>query len=182
MTIKFNEIEDDVQQFKERRFIEPGIHDNVIILDVEEPENANYVTVKFGKNEQELYTKWYTTEIKKAEDKPSAMEVSLKKAKHLASAILTEEEKSAISGENTYALLRTILKKCVGKILRMKFIGEQFLRNDGTIGLQTKIGFSPFAEAMDTNPTRLKYNADNPYDYKRIPVVEIKASNDNPFK
>lgn len=176
--ITFNEIKEDEK--KVRLDIEPGVHENVVILDIEEPEDANYLVVKFGQEDKKLYTKWYTSEEVKEGKDTSAMDVALRKAKHLASQILTDEEKESIKADNAYKLLKLALSKCVGKSLRMKFIGEEFLRQDGTIGVQTKIGFAPFAESMDIKLSKLKFNKDNPYDYKRIPVVEVKNS-DNPF-
>jgi hypothetical protein len=178
--MNLDEIKDDV---KVKMSIEPGIHENVVILDMEEPDGANYITVKFGRGDNELYTKWYTNEEPSAEGKQSAMDIALRKAKHLAGAVLTDEEKAAITGKSQYELLKNALRKCVGKTVpKFKFIGEQFIRKDGTIGLQTKIGFSPFAEGV-VETTGLKYNENNPYDFKRIPVTEVKAkeASDNPF-
>lgn len=175
--MKFDEIKEDV---RESKYIVPGVHEPVVILGFEKPEDKNYFTVKFGYMLQELNTNWYISQERKAEDKPTALEVSLKKAKHLGIEVLTDEEKSTITSDTELGLLETILKKCVGRKLRMKFIGEEFLREDGSIGVRTKIGFAPFAEKLD-KPCSLRFDLNNAYDYKKIPIKVVVEDKSNPF-
>lgn len=167
----FDSIQEDENGFKPR--LAPGIHE-VTIISMEEPEDKEYYELLIGNDNGDCKIKFYNSDVVKEGKKGSALDYSLKSAKHLATHTLDDEEKSKLTANSMLELLRKMLKKTVGKSVRIKLIGEEYLRQkDGTVGVNAKLGFAPFAENLDTVPTQLKFDPNNVYDYKRLPAGSV---------
>ena len=90
-----------------------------------------------------------------------------------------------ITAKNAEEYVKTLSPIFTGKAARWKFAGEEILGKVGEDGTKksnwTKAGLSGygFVEALDTNPSKLKFDENNKYDMKRLPVAdsEIPASN-----
>ena len=156
---------------------EPGIFENVMIIgadyvdNMEEGSNPR-VDIKFSDKEGtiESIVRQYTNETVGGGKKTSSMQVSLKNAKHICNAVLTEAEKGSIVGEDQLALLLSMLNTCMGKPYRMKFIGKEYINKDGNVGIRVAIGFPNFAEPMSVpkDKSLLRFNINNAYDYNRV--------------
>jgi hypothetical protein len=77
--------------------------------------------------------------------------------------IVSEEEFNKITGPSDMA---TAL---VGKPVTLKFTGREYVNNEGATKTATDLGFLYFAERADANPSRLSYDPNNEYDFKRLP-------------
>lgn len=163
MNINFNDVQEQVTKPK----MQPGIYE-VEITGVTETTGTNgnpvivmgFVTTDGQYEHQEKFSA-------KSEKSPgkenSALDITLSKLKHIATKVTTPEELATVTSMDDYNKLLT------GKQLRMKFTGEERWYN-GNIYVNAKVGFAPFAEALSTTPTKLTYNQNNSYDYKKAPV------------
>jgi len=166
----FENVDDNVST-GERQYIYPGIYNNVVIKKVshvEKPENggAPYIELelyaKAGGPDNSKAFRLYTSE--------RALEGSMKRLKHLAKRVATEQEVNSIKSiEDFNDLLR-------GRSVRMKFCGEQYEYN-GEVKEKATIGYLPFAEAIEEGAavpvvadedTQLTYDKNNKYDFKML--------------
>jgi hypothetical protein len=100
----------------------------------------------------------------------SGLDITMSKIKHIGTKVVSEEE---INNAKTPEQLNALL---TGKKLRIKFCGEEFIGEKGK-SIKTIIGNGVFAESLDTNPSKLKFDENNIYDIRRIP----DSQNDNSF-
>lgn len=104
---------------------------------------------------------------------------TLRKLKHMMTKIASEE---VVNAATTLGDINKILS---GQILRMKFTGEEFVK-DGKTYVRTTLGLPDFAEptSVPANQSKLTYNPDNQYDLKRVnqeTLAANTASSDLPF-
>lgn len=175
--IGFNDVKESESNFKPT--IDPGIHDNVSILDVElidEIGSDPYCNVVFINNEgtREVVIRFFGSSDVKPGNKQASVDVSLGKAKHICNAVLSENDKTKLTGVTKIELLSNMLISCIGKMMRFKFTGEEYLKDNGSIGVRSRIGFPDFAESMTIpkDSTKLLFDINNKYDYKKVPVVD----------
>ena len=164
----------------ESKFIEPGIHIvKIVEIKGEEPEGYSpRLTFSFktetGKGAE---CNFYMSE--------KAMAKSNEKLVHLASKCITKETLDAIEAESLEdygSKLNTTLK---GKVLRLKFIGEEIEGKEGKNWDKAGIGLPPFAEAtkegaeykvVSDEASKLKYDKNNKWDYKPLPVADMEVN------
>lgn len=163
MNINFNNVEEQSKKPK----IQPGIYEVEITGVVEGKSNGGTPTIEMGflttNGQYEHVEKFPANPVVSAGKEKSALDITLSKLKHIATKVVTVEELSGVSSIEDYNKLLT------GKKLRMKFTGEERPYN-GNIYVNARIGFAPFAESLDTNPSMLVYNPNNSYDYKKAPA------------
>lgn len=163
MNINFSNVEETTVKPK----LQPGIYE-VEITGVTEDTGSNgnpviimgFVTTDGTYEHQEKLSA--KSEKTPGKDK-SALDITLSKMKHIATKVVSEDELSKVTSIEDYNKLLT------GKQLRMKFSGEERWYN-GNIYVNAKIGFPNFAETIDGTPTKLTYNPNNSYDYKKAPA------------
>lgn len=161
-------------------YIRPGILHDVIISKWVKGESINKKTPYIG-------LQLVTREGKKANIDPRQFEFyiteksqsqSISKIKHIVTKVIKEEEfssKSPNSIEEFVEHLNDISKGCS---LRFKFAGEEYLNSNNEIKTKALLGFPPFAEAINEgaefepvsdSETKLTYDENNKYDFKRLP-------------
>lgn len=166
----FAEVKESVGTGNSQKYIYPGIRHQVVIKNIKEdktPSGTPFI-------ELELYTKeggpeasvkfpFYTSE--------KAAAKSMEKIKHIATKVVTEAE---LNAAKTVEDLKDLLK---GKMLRMKFTGEEYKNKNGEIKEKALIGLAPFAEAIEEGgdhpvildeDTKLKFDKANQYDFKKF--------------
>lgn len=90
-----------------------------------------------------------------------------------------------ITAKNAEEYVKALSPIFNGKAARWKFAGEEIPGKEDEDGNKksnwTKAGLAGygFVETLDTNPSKLKFDASNKYDMKRLPVAdsEIPSSN-----
>jgi hypothetical protein len=173
----FKEVETNVSGGSNQKFIYPGIKNHIIIGDVSQGASKSgtpfieieMYTKEGGKDSSKKF-QFYTSE--------KAMKMSLEKIKHIATKVVTEEELNAATDiESLKDLLR-------GKALRMKFSGQEYVNKNGEVKENALIGLAPFAEAIEEGAehppvadgdTKLKYDKDNEYDFKKLEVEATES-------
>lgn len=185
----FNDVEDTSSNFKPT--IEPGIHE-VTVLGWEDGEpiqvdSSPFRKLKFSNLEgtREVYVRLFSNPEVKEGKKTSALQVSLQTLKHIATACLNETEKANITASSLDTLMVKMLDAITGKKLRMKFVGREFMRDDGMTGVRTEIGIPNFAESIEVpaSETSLRFNKQSSWDYRAIPKLEEtnESENKTPF-
>jgi hypothetical protein len=156
----FAGVESAVNTFKDR--IEPGVHE-VKILGVTIEENKNgkkYIAIKCesldgsAEHEEKMYI---------STDK--GMEATTSRIKHLLEVVVQKPIETEVTVES-------ISKSLKNKEVRIKFTGEEFLNSKGDVAVAASFAFKSFAEHMSVNPSKLKYNPSNSYDYKKLEVPD----------
>jgi hypothetical protein len=136
----------DVQEISKPKYIRPGIHE-VTIKSLKGELNANgnptlTVAMHLTAGEPDA-----TTDIRfYLSDK--AAESTYKKIRHIFTKVTTDAEYLAAKADSIETLGDVYNSKLAGKSLRIKFRGEEYLKQDGTTGTRAVIGYPPFAEAI----------------------------------
>ena len=157
----------------ESKYITPGISD-VTISGIEGSNGdgkSPYVMFNFTKmnTTQTASIKFFLSE--------AASKRSLEKIKHIATKVVTEEAINAVSGNDAATYAQNLSKLLVGKSLRIKFSGEEVQGKDGKNNwYKATIGLPSFAEKLGTTPSKLKFDANNNYDMKKLPVATDMSS------
>jgi hypothetical protein len=163
MNINFN----GVQEQSTKPKMKPGIYEVEITGIVEGKANNGTPTIEMGfvttNGQYEHTEKFAANPIVSAGKEKSALDITLTKLKHIATKVVTVDELAAVNSVDDYNKLLT------GKQLRVKFIGEERFYNNNTY-VNARIGFAPFAEPLETQPTQLTYNPNDSYDYKKAVV------------
>jgi hypothetical protein len=107
-----------------------------------------------------------------------AKEWSEKKLQHLATKIVTKDEYVAATGDTIEEYGEALNSLLSGKSVRIKFTGEERLKQDGSgITIRSNIGLPNFAEAIEeggeypvvlAKDTKLVFDKTNEYDYKKL--------------
>lgn len=167
-----------------QKYIYPGIRHRVVIKNVTEgktPGGTPFIEFelysKEGGPETSRKFQFYTSE--------KAIAKSMEKIKHIATKVVTEEE---LNNAKSVEELRDLLK---GKVLRMKFTGEEYQNTSGEIKSRALIGLAPFAEAVEEGAahppvadedTKLKFDDKNPYDFKKLEVAPSETPSEDGAK
>jgi hypothetical protein len=179
MEYNFNEVEVS----EGLSYITPGVVDCKIesIEDGVMPwgDNIPSVEVTVESTTGATHTEKFNMSPIAKEGKRSPQSWSIERLKSLGTKIVSEEEFNKCSSTSDIA---TAL---VGKSVRIKFVGREYEANDGSIKSATDFGFRWFAESIDTNPSRLTYDPNNNWDFKRLPkspeAKAEEAKGDLPF-
>jgi hypothetical protein len=91
---------------------------------------------------------------------------ALPKLKHLMEDGLGYDN-TVLNRDNTEDQLRSLL---VGKKVRLKFCGREYLKKDGTIGSATELGFANFAENVKIPTERTTLHFSEATDVKKVTV------------
>jgi hypothetical protein len=104
-------------------------------------------------------------------------EMSLKKIQHLATKIVTKDQYLAATGDTIEEYGENLSNLLSGNSVRMKFVAEEYVKQDGNTGVRANIGLPEFAEAIQEGSeysvvevTKLVYDPSNQYDYKKLPA------------
>jgi len=90
-----------------------------------------------------------------------------------------------ITAKNAEEYIKTLAPIFSGKVARWKFAGEEILGKNDDEGNKkpnwTKAGLAGygFVEALDTNPSKLKFDPTNKYDMKKLPVADSEVPSSN---
>lgn len=163
------------QELTNQKYIRPGVNNEVVIDSVK------------GVNESKPYIEFLVRLPKATPEEGSrqrfymhtepAAALNTARIKHIATKVVTEAQVDAISADNILDYGMKLNKLLAGKALRMKFIAEEYVKNDGTVGVRSVLPVQNFAEAINEGAeypavakadTRLKYDETNPYDYKKL--------------
>lgn len=99
-------------------------------------------------------------------------EYSIKKLKHIVKAACGKDVAESITGTTLEELANNLNSVLKGKILsKFKFVAEEYVKTDNTIGTRINIGLAPFCNGEFQKDYILKYDENNNYDYKRLVSV-----------
>jgi len=100
---------------------------------------------------------------------------SFEKIKHIATKVVKEADIDGIKAESLEEYGSKLQDLLMGKSLRMKFVGEEYINASGETKVKTTVGLPSFAEAIYEggeypvlDVTKLKYNENNSYDMKKL--------------
>jgi hypothetical protein len=155
------------------KYLKPGINNTTIgTIEGTTPEQGSpYIEVKFYKEgetiENSTGVRFYMSEKGRAR--------SLEKIKHIATKVVKEAEVDSIQAETLEDYASKLQNLLMGKSLRMKFVGEEYVNASNQVKVKTTIGLPSFAEAIYeggeypiVEETKLKYNENNSYDMKKL--------------
>jgi hypothetical protein len=150
------------------KFLQPGI--SIVALTKVEgasPEGKSpYLDLIFKSKEgQTGNVRLYMSE--------KAMEKSNEKLAHIATSIIGRDGIDAISSETIEDYGNKLTAALKEKAFRMKFTGKETIGGNGNKYINIAIGLPVFAEKLDVNPTKLKYDPNNNYDLEKV-----QAAND----
>lgn len=136
----------DVQEINKPKYIRPGIHE-VTIKSVKGEVNANgNPTITFsmhlvsGEPDATTDMRFYLSD--------KAAESTYKKIRHIFTKIVKDVDYLAAKADSIEALGEVYNNTLSGNSLRIKFRGEEYLKQDGTTGTRAVINYPPFAEAI----------------------------------
>lgn len=155
----------DVQEVNKPKYIRPGIHE-VTIKSVKGETNQNgNPTIVFtmhlidGDAEATTDFRFYLS------DKAAA--TSYKKIRHIFTKIVKDTDYLNAKADDIEGLGVAYNNKLAGNSLRIKFRGEEYLKQDGNVGVRAVIGLPEFAEAIQegaeyaaVSTTKLTFSAD----------------------
>ena len=161
----------DVQEISKPKYIRPGIHE-VTIKSVKGELNANgnpTITVSLhlvdGDADATTDMRFYLSD--------KAAESTYKKIRHIFTKVVKDADYLAAKAENIEELGDVYNNKLSGNSLRIKFRGEEYLKQDGTTGVRSVIGYPEFAEAIQEGAeypvvavTKMTFNPDT--DIKKL--------------
>jgi hypothetical protein len=161
----------DVQEISKPKYIRPGIHE-VTIKSVKGELNANgnpTITVSLhlvdGDADATTDMRFYLSD--------KAAESTYKKIRHIFTKVVKDVDYLAAKAENIEELGEVYNNKLSGNSLRIKFRGEEYLKQDGTTGVRSVIGYPEFAEAIQEGAeypvvavTKMTFNPDT--DIKKL--------------
>ncbi len=150
------------------KFITYGIKD-VKVVGIESKEAVDGSTPSIFINFQELNTeKTVSVRFPMSE---KAAPYSLRKIKHLATKIVTENDVDAITESTVTGYANALSKLILNASVRIKFSAEEIdgVKNGKNNWFKSVINFPPFAEVISTNPTQLIFEQSK--DIKRLPAV-----------
>jgi hypothetical protein len=161
----------DVQEISKPKYIRPGIHE-VTIKSVKGELNANgnpTITVSLhlvdGDADATTDMRFYLSD--------KAAESTYKKIRHIFTKVVKDVDYLAAKAENIEELGDVYNNKLSGNSLRIKFRGEEYLKQDGTTGVRSVIGYPEFAEAIQEGAeypvvavTKMTFNPDT--DIKKL--------------
>jgi hypothetical protein len=161
----------DVQEISKPKYIRPGIHE-VTIKSVKGELNANgnpTITASLhlvdGDADATTDMRFYLSD--------KAAESTYKKIRHIFTKVVKDVDYLAAKAENIEELGEVYNDKLSGNSLRIKFRGEEYLKQDGTTGVRSVIGYPEFAEAIQEGAeypvvavTKMTFNPDT--DIKKL--------------
>ena len=161
----------DVQEISKPKYVRPGIHE-VTIKSVKGELNANgNPTITFslhlvdGDADATTDMRFYLSE--------KAAESTYKKIRHIFTKVVKDADYLAAKAENIEELGEVYNNKLSGNSLRIKFRGEEYLKQDGLTGVRSVIGYPEFAEAIQEGAeypvvavTKMTFNPDT--DIKKL--------------
>ena len=161
----------DVQEISKPKYIRPGIHE-VTIKSVKGELNANgNPTITFslhlvdGDADATTDMRFYLSD--------KAAESTYKKIRHIFTKVVKDADYLAAKAENIEELGEVYNNKLSGNSLRVKFRGEEYLKQDGSTGVRSVIGYPEFAEAIQEGAeypvvavTKMTFNPDT--DIKKL--------------
>ena len=161
----------DVQEINKPKYIRPGIHE-VTIKSIKGELNANgNPTITFslhlldGEADATTDMRFYLSE--------KAAESTYKKIRHIFTKIVKDVDYLAAKADSIEELGEVYNSKLAGNSLRIKFRGEEYLKQDGTTGTRAVIGYPEFAEAIQEGAeypvvavTKMTFNPDT--DIKKL--------------
>jgi len=161
----------DVQEISKPKYVRPGIHE-VTIKSVKGELNANgNPTITFslhlvdGDADATTDMRFYLSE--------KAAESTYKKIRHIFTKVVKDADYLAAKAENIEELGEVYNSKLAGHSLRIKFRGEEYLKQDGSTGVRSVIGYPEFAEAIQEGAeypvvavTKMTFNPDT--DIKKL--------------
>ena len=161
----------DVQEISKPKYIRPGIHE-VTIKSVKGELNANgNPTLTFsmhlidGEPDSATDLRFYLSD--------KAAESTYKKIRHIFTKIVKDVDYLAAKAENIEELGEVYNNTLSGNSLRIKFRGEEYLKQDGSTGVRSVIGYPEFAEAIQEGAeypvvavTKMTFNPDT--DIKKL--------------
>lgn len=193
----------NAKEAKERppMFLRPGIHERVVIKSVKGELNS------MGKPRIEIEMYLETSSPDKATrfrfnmyDK--ALQYSIDKLVHLGTTVVSRAEiagvrvempdTSNMSTEDKNRAIEAAIMEfgsklntlLAGKIVnRLKLVGEEYRKQaTGDIAVRTMIGLLRFAEGEEIprEKSRLVYNENNSFDYKKLPTDAVPETDDLP--
>lgn len=155
----------DVQEINKPKYVKPGIHE-VTIKSVKGEVNANgnpTITLSLhlldGDADATTDMRFYLSE--------KAAESTYKKIRHIFTKVVKDADYLAAKAENIEELGEVYNTKLSGHSLRIKFRGEEYLKQDGNIGVRSVIGYPEFAEAIQDGA-----------EYPAVPVTKMVFNTD----
>lgn len=159
------------------KYLSVGINDGVILQEItagaSSKKGTPFLEVVVAKgDDSSVKEQFYMSE--------AAQEKSQQKIIHLLvdglgvdRAVIDAAGEAATSLDNYAARLNKLIP--ANKTFRIKFTGEQY-DSAGTIKTAKRIGFIPFAEASSVSPSKLRYDANSSYDFKKLPVPDASMA------
>ena len=111
---------------------------------------------------------------------PNAEEVSLKKIRHIVTKVAKDQDYLDCKGDTVEEYGANLNELLAGKSLRMKFTGEEYLKQDGNVGVRSNVGLPNFAEPIEDGAeypvvaeenSKLVYDKSSKYDFKKLAVT-----------
>lgn len=174
------EVSEEVKGGSNEKYIYPGIRNKVIIKKWSQgkssqkgtPFIAVHLVTQEGK-ESNVEPKQFEFYVSDA-----AMEGTLSRIKHIVTKVATEAEFASKSPADMEEMVEHLNDISRGKVLRIKFTGEEYLNGQGEVKEAARIGYPEFAEAVEEGAehsvvadadTKLVFDKNNQYDFKTLP-------------
>lgn len=162
-------------------YLKPGISNATIgtIEGVTPEMGSPYIEIGFykegGEIENSTKVRFYMSDKGRSR--------SLEKIKHVATKVVKAAEVDSIEADTLEDYGSKLQSLLMGKSLRMKFVGEEYVNASGAVKVKTTVGLPSFAEAITdgaeypvVTETKLKYNENNSYDMKRLEKTPTGAA------
>jgi hypothetical protein len=172
-------------------YIYPGIRNNVVISKWSHgtssqkgtPFIAVHLVTKEGKaaNVEPKQFEFYVSE--------KAIPDTLARIKHIVTKVTTNAEWESKEPADLEEMVDHLNDISRGKVLRMKFTGEEYLNGQGEVKSSARIGYPEFAEAVEegaeypavaNEDTKLVFDPNNQYDFKKLPKDATNVAEEKP--
>jgi len=166
----------DVKEVRELKYISPSVHE-VTIKSVTGEVNKNgnplimfTMYLKDGSADDTTDFRFYLSD--------KAQTVSYSKIRHIFTKCVPDSEYLGAVASDVIGLGEAYDNILRGKSLRIKFIGEKYIKKDNTEGLRSLIGYPEFAEAIEAGAeypvvaaenSKLVFDKNDSYDLKPLP-------------
>jgi len=170
----------EIQEVSGNLYISPGVkevtiesfkamlnkYDNKVI-------EVSFRTVDGGEG---LVEQMPASEVIREGGKKSPLEMTLVKIRHIARAIIGEEGLADLTATSEEEFIAKLNEHLCNKPYRQKFSGQEVISNgkswDKAV-VPMPSPSNPMAEPIGTEPTQLRYDKNNAYDYRRKEVAVL---------
>lgn len=173
----------EVKEVNGNLYISPGVREVTIeSFNAMLNKNGNKVievTFRTVDGAEGLVEQMPASDVIKEGGKKAPLEMTLVKIRHIARAIVGEEGLVELTANSEEEFIAKLNSNLCNKPYRQKFSGQEVISNgkswDKAV-IPMPSPSNPMAEPISTEPTQLKYDKNNAYDYRRKEVATLPTS------